>query len=353
MGCCMSTPSGSNSPYSGGGGSGSARAINEPQQTPGISPSQAGGGGVDDVLPSPSSADPRMRHHHRHHHHHHQPLAQHINKPLRRHEWSSRNRLWTRAALTRERAEFFDTRVTGRQEIWQTLRAALEALWEADIAAAAAVKQQQQTINSGDDVLSCQSGSRTEVEDPAIALATAQSILTAADITLPTGDLAQGAYDSLGNYYSLPEYVVSDPSNIVVRRPGGQKTTEEDMDDMKADLTVGEETAEDDLDVMDPDKKREEAERRREEKGKAVAADVRDQVVIRARLSDGSRDVNVSVGKGETVRSIARHIADEAKLAPNKKVRIAYMGKILKENLTLPTQGWKQGHVLNALVFNR
>jgi hypothetical protein len=29
------------------------------------------------------------------------------------------------------------------------------------------------------------------------------------------------------------------------------------------------------------------------------------------------------------------------------------MGKILKENTPLLAQGWKQGHVVNALVFNR
>lgn len=29
------------------------------------------------------------------------------------------------------------------------------------------------------------------------------------------------------------------------------------------------------------------------------------------------------------------------------------MGKILKENAPLAAQGWKQGHVINALVFNR
>jgi len=27
------------------------------------------------------------------------------------------------------------------------------------------------------------------------------------------------------------------------------------------------------------------------------------------------------------------------------------MGKILKENETLVAQGWKEGHVVNALVF--
>lgn len=217
--------------------------------------------------------------------------------------------------MARERAEFFDTRVTGRQEIWQTLRAALEVLWEADIAAAARQQEHLLQQQNGDETtgIQDQGSSRSEIEeDPAIALATAQSIITAADITLPTGDLAQGAYDALGNYYSLPEHVVSDPINIVVRRPG-QSNAEDDMDDMKADLTAGEETAEDegegDVDLLDPA----EAERRREEKGKAVA-DLREQITIRARLSDGSRDVTVSVGEAETVRSIARHIADEAQV---------------------------------------
>lgn len=40
-------------------------------------------------------------------------------------------------------------------------------------------------------------------------------------------------------------------------------------------------------------------------------------------------------------------------LASTKKIRVAYMGKILKESLTLEAQGWQPGHVVNALVFNR
>ncbi|KAK3318902.1 hypothetical protein B0H66DRAFT_533408 [Apodospora peruviana] len=335
MGCCASRPSGPNSPYPGGvGASGSARAINEAQQTTGAASSQVV---TDDPLPSPASGGPRLRHRH---HHHTQPLAQHINKPLRRHEWSSHNRIWTHAALARERAEFFDTRVAGRQEIWQTLRAVLEVLWVADAAA--------RSSGGGDADGGLSSSQGESEEDPAIALATAQSILTAADITLPTGDLAQGAYDALGNYYSLPEHIVSDPLNLAT--PCEEDDVDDnnaDLGDVKADLTAGEETAEEG--EADPE---DEAERRREEKGKAVA-DVRDQITIRARLSDGTRDVNVLVGKGETVRSIARNIADEAQLPPTKKVRIAYMGKILKENTSLQVQGWKQGHVVNALVFNR
>ncbi len=140
-------------------------------------------------------------------------------------------------------------------------------------------------------------GEGTSETDAAVALATAQSIITAADITLPTGDLAQGAYDALGNYYPIPEHVVSDPVNIL-RRPGSEDHGDA-IGDTKSYLTGGEEAAgEGDLEGED------EAERRREEKGKAVV-DARDQIMVRARLSDGSKDVSIAVGKTDSVRSIA------------------------------------------------
>lgn len=253
--------------------------------------------------------------------------------------------------MRRERTDFFDTRVTGRQEIWQTLHAALEVLWTADEAA----RHGQTRGQSEDDGPS--------EDDPTIAAATAQSILDAADITLPTGDLHNGAYDAFGNYYQLPQQIVSDPLNLL-RRTGSAGA--DDLDDAKADLTAGEETAEERDDDGD-----DEAERRREEKGKAVV-DIRDQITIRARLSDGSRDVRVTADKADLVRRVARLIAEEAKvrrevpvpwkyihadshvkLPSNKKVRIAYMGKILQDTSPLSAQGWTQGHVVNALVFSR
>ncbi|KAK4035117.1 hypothetical protein C8A01DRAFT_18169, partial [Parachaetomium inaequale] len=276
-GCCLSRDGGPNSPYPGGAATGSGRAINEATQTAGASSSQTG---VDEPLPSSSRRRRRQSH---------QPLDQHINKPLRRHEWASNGRQWTPAALRRERAEFFDTRVTGREEIWQTLHAALEVLWAADEAA-----------RNGQYHRMSEDGGPSE-EDPAVALATAQSIIDAADITLPTGDLYNGAYDAFGNYYQLSHQVVADPSNLLWS-PGSAE--DEDLDDDKADLTAGEETEREYGD--------DEAERRREEKGKAVV-DIRDQITIRARLSDGSRDVSIAVDKGDSVRRIARVIAEKAK----------------------------------------
>ena len=162
-----------------------------------------------------------------------------------------------------------------------------------------------ETENEGDGE---EEGQGASEEEAAVALATAQSILTAADITLPTGDLAQGAYDALGNYYALPEYVVSDPLNISTQ--SGSKEDGGGMRDPKGELAGGDETGPGEGDIDGDD----EAERRREEKGKAVV-DVRDQILIRARLSDGSQDVNISVGKADSVRSIARRIAEEAQVS--------------------------------------
>lgn len=190
--------------------------------------------------------------------------------------------------MDRERIDFFDTRVSGRPEIWQTLHAALDVLWTAD-------------ITGGDDP-----NDSSDDHGASLALATAQSILDAADITLPTGNLADGAYDLLGNYYQLPAHVVSDPRNLVSRdddndddRFGEAKTAE--------DTTAG---ADDDDDEDGED----EAERRRVHKGKAVV-NVSDQVLAVIRLSNTARDLRLDVGKDESVRSIIHRVIEESNVS--------------------------------------
>ncbi|KAI0426111.1 hypothetical protein F5Y09DRAFT_346005 [Xylaria sp. FL1042] len=251
-----------------------------------------------------------------------QPLSQHIDKPLRRHEWVSRDRDWTRADLDRQRTEFFDTRVTGRPEVWQVLRTALEAMWDADIKRASGVEPID--------------------DDGAGGLVTAQGLLKAAEVTLPTGDLSNGVYDSLGNYYPLPEWIVSDPTNVVEDSRAQRQSV--DKDGKGDDDLTGEDTTEE----VDED----EALRRREEKGKAVV-DIKNLVKVRARLSETYPDVVISIDADESVRSLARKIAEESGLPSTRLVRVAYMGKILKENMSLQSQGWQKDHVVNALVFNR
>lgn len=176
--------------------------------------------------------------------------------------------------------------MSGRPEVWQTLKAALEVLWAADNARPSPAAVSENGAFQGD----------VDERDPSVALATAQSILTAAEILLPTGDLANGAYDALGNYYQLPPQVVCDPVNIVA--------DEDTLSDTKDGLRTTEGPS------KDANEERDDVERRREEKGKAVV-DVLSQTHATIRLSETSKDLKLRVGKDETVRSITRRIIEK------------------------------------------
>jgi len=156
----------------------------------------------------------------------------------------------------------------------------------------------------------------------------AQGVLDAAGVTVPTGDLTNGAYDEMGNFYHMPEQVIADPENMLeeVIRDGLDKDENVDVDD-------------------------EELERRREEKGKSVLKSG-DLLKIKARLSDrGGPDIVVMFSKEANVRVLIRKVQEEAGIDGKGKVKIAYLGKILKDGETLLAQGWREGHVVNALVF--
>jgi len=74
----------------------------------------------------------------------------------------------------------------------------------------------------------------------------------------------------------------------------------------------------------------------------------------RCRLSDrGGPDVVVLLGKSERVGTLAWRIRDEAEVPKLASIRVAYLGKILDDKLTLSEQGWKEGHVVQALIVGR
>ncbi|PYH44406.1 uncharacterized protein BP01DRAFT_374703 [Aspergillus saccharolyticus JOP 1030-1] len=233
-----------------------------------------------------------------------QSLSQHYNAPIRRHVWYSKRKLWSRAQLDQERTAFFETRVTGRPEIWAALSAAVSLM------------------RAGD-------------------MSTAQTIIDAAGITVPTGDLCQGCYDEQGALYRLPQCIVSDPENMI--RSIHDREDDFDTDDGRLS---SDEASGDDLIATDTD-----LERRRDEKGKTSE---RDLIRVRARLSDrGGPDIDLSVGKTQNVGSIARRVQQEALIPRSHRVRIAYLGRILREHEPLVDQGWNPGHVVNALVVPR
>ena len=129
-------------------------------------------------------------------------------------------------------------------------------------------------------------------------------MLTAAEISLPTGNLVNGAYDSFGNYYSLPEWAVSDPQNMV-----------EDEND-KDELASGAIESDKDDDIDQADATDEEMQRQREEKGKGIV-DAREQIQLRARLSENGQDITVAVDKADTVKTVVRKIACASAVRPN------------------------------------
>ena len=179
-------------------------------------------------------------------------MGEQFNAPLRPHVWTAKKQ-WTRLQLDRERREFFETRVTGHAEIWATLKVVVGLLADGDIT-------------------------------------TSQSILDAAAITVPTGDLKNGAYDEAGNLYQMPEYVISDPQNLVLNQQGENQKGEVSND------------ATDDNEAI---------ERKREEKGKSVLK-TGDMIKVRARLSDrGGPDVIISLGKDQAVRTLVRRVQEE------------------------------------------
>ena len=209
------------------------------------------------------------------------PLSAHATRPLLPPQpWSSLPaRTWTPTTLARERSDFFDTRVTGRQEIWAALRTVTEL------------------IRSGE-------------------LDTAQGILDASGITTPTGTLLDGCYDSFGNLYKLPQTVISDPIDITEdsKYAHGRSTSNIDGDTIMGESEVKAATLDgEDEKNVGPEKDIEAIQQRREEKGKNVE---RDAIRVRCRLSDrGGPDVIISLGKSQNVGTLVRRVAIEAQVS--------------------------------------
>lgn len=143
-------------------------------------------------------------------------------------------------------------------------------------------------------------------------LATAQSIIDAAGITVPTGDLCEGCYDEQGVLYRLPQCIVSDPENMAEGDPtemkatdggGGGHEQDEDMEALSDGKLATDDASGDELIAED-------MERRRDEKGKTSE---RDLIRVQARLSDrGGPDLILLIGKGQSVGFLARKIHQEA-----------------------------------------
>ena len=114
----------------------------------------------------------------------------------------------------------------------------------------------------------------------------------------PTGDLINGAYDEVGNYYAIPEPCVSDPVNMAPSHSSTASPQPLPLKDEVADPR------------SDPDTS--DLERRREEKGKAVLHPS-ELHFVKARLSDrGGPDIQVTISQDQSVRVLVRKVQEEA-----------------------------------------
>ncbi|KAI9051004.1 hypothetical protein LZ554_005112 [Drepanopeziza brunnea f. sp. 'monogermtubi'] len=207
-------------------------------------------------------------------------------KPL---VWESKNRTWTRSQIDEERIAFFDTRVTGKDQLWQVLRAALEILW-----------------------------SEGGPEDTDGGLATASSMLDAAGFVHNNGQLSPVVWDFNGERYEIPPEIVSYPTNLV---------------DESGDITA---ESEDEL---------------RQEKGKAVL-DPNDEINVNVKLSNrGEVPLMITILKQDPVRLVTKTILEKAQLPPTTNLKIIYLGRHLKdEKKTLMAHGWNGTYPLQAMI---
>ena len=162
-----------------------------------------------------------------------------------------------------------------------------------------------------------------------------------------------GAYDEVGNFYRLTKEVVSDPENVVqdAEQGGGGAREGRDQKDPPQGTDSADDNREDD-DDDDADSIQKDLEL--SNKGKSVLKP-EDTITLKARLSDRggpNADIVLKIGKKQNVKAITKQIQERVGLSgKGARIKLAYLGKILKEGESLEAQGYKEGHVVNALVF--
>lgn len=146
-------------------------------------------------------------------------------------------------------------------------------------------------------------------------LPTAQGIIDAAGITVPTGNLCEGCYDEQGVLYRLPQCIVSDPKNLIVSQQDEEsRADDEDRESLSDGKLATDDASGDELISQD-------VERRRDEKGKTSE---RNLIRVIARLSDDRPDIPLAVGKAQTVGFLARKLHREAKVSPISGVFVVF-----------------------------
>lgn len=166
-------------------------------------------------------------------------------------------------------------------------------------------------------------------------LASGQAVLDAVNVSCPTGKFARargrervrgGLYDESGALYDIPEWVVTDPRDIV-----------EDTEDK-----IGIDGADESDDAREND----DVVRKREEKGKGRAIDLGEETRAKVRFSDGKADLELVFGAKQNAGVLVRKVLEQR----GERVTLLHLGKKIDEKQTLEAQGWRPGTILNGFL---
>ncbi|EDV22715.1 uncharacterized protein TRIADDRAFT_28315, partial [Trichoplax adhaerens] len=200
------------------------------------------------------------------------------NRPLQpmKMKWTAPTPM-TDKQLKQKRQEFWETAPVyeGRREIWNALQAA------------------------------------TQTDD----LQLAQAIIDSANVILPTGSLAS-AYDELGNHYVLPEYCLSEPTNLI----SNNGSDEEDSNHLipeKQDQNI------DDIDD-------------------------KFKFSIKLRLSS-SKEEKLRVHNSQTILQAKRHLCDIIGVEPHQQ-RWYFYGRKLEDKMKIEDSKLSNGYVVQVVT---
>ncbi|CAG8603187.1 9037_t:CDS:2 [Funneliformis caledonium] len=183
--------------------------------------------------------------------------------------------------LKQQRDAFWDTAPSyeGRLEIWQALRCACE---------------------SEDLVLS-------------------QAIIDSANVTIPTGNLADGCYDELGNKYVIPLYCIVEPTNLIDYNAEGS-SEREDLDSKLLDEELTE-----------------------------------SEHIITIRLSSNAKDVKLNYNpKLDTIATLRAKLCTNQNLEIKKyHVRFFLLGRIFEDKTRLCDVSLENEQILQAFISEK
>lgn len=160
------------------------------------------------------------------------------------------------------------------------------------------------------------------------SLSQAQTIAKSIPLNFPTGKISDGCYDPLGNFYTLPNYCLSDPINLLpFSEPQASLKVENEPLPTKTEDALSQHTL--------------------------IERLAKPDIKIRIRLNT-SEDVLLEVSRSDTIAQVrerlgaARNWEQDGNQPQN--VRFIYFGKVLKPTSTLTSLNVSTDAVIQAQI---